>query len=103
MGITLSFESVLKYWPDLLDGAALTLRLSLLAMLVGIAIAIPCAWARADGPALLRRVIGIYVELIRNTPLLIQIYIVFFGLPGIGLRLSADNAALLALALNVGA
>ena len=49
MGITLSFESVLKYWPDLLDGAALTLRLSLLAMLVGIAVAIPCAWARADG------------------------------------------------------
>src|SRR5690606_20356432 len=42
-------------------------------------------------------------EAIRNTPLLIQIYIVFFGLPSMGLRLSADSAALLALALNVGA
>lgn len=103
MGIALNFESVLAYWPDLLDGALLTLRLSLMAMLIGLVIAIPCAWARADGPIAVKRLIGIYVEAIRNTPLLIQIYIVFFGLPGLGVRLSADNAALLALALNVGA
>jgi len=103
MGIALNFESVLAYWPDLLGGALLTLRLSLMAMLIGLAIAIPCAWARADGPVAVKRLIGVYVEAVRNTPLLIQIYIVFFGLPGLGLRLSADNAALLALALNVGA
>ncbi len=103
MGITLSFESVLAYWPSFLSGAALTLRLSLLAMVIGLAIAIPCAWARADGPTALKRAVGVYIELIRNTPLLIQIYIVFFGLPAAGVRMSADNAALLALALNVGA
>ncbi len=103
MGLTLNFQSVLPYWPDFLSGAALTLRLSLMAMLIGLAIAIPCAWARADGPAAVKRLIGVYVELIRNTPLLIQIYIVFFGLPALGVRFSADNAALLALALNVGA
>lgn len=101
--MTLNFQSVLAYWPDFVSGAALTQRLSLFAMLLGLVIAIPCAWARADGPKWLRRIIGVYVELIRNTPLLIQIYIVFFGLPGMGVRLSADNAALLALALNVGA
>lgn len=101
--MNLNFQNVLAYWPDFLSGAALTLRLSLLAMLIGTAIAIPCAWARADGPRWLRRIIGAYVELIRNTPLLIQIYIVFFGLPGLGLRFSADTAALVALALNVGA
>jgi polar amino acid transport system permease protein len=103
MGYTLDFTDVLAYWRELAAGAALTLRLSLSAMLVGLTIAIPFAWARADGPSWLRRAIGVYVEIVRNTPLLIQIYLVFFGLPAIGFRLSPNTAALLALSLNVGA
>lgn len=103
MAINLNFETVLSYWPQFLSGAGLTLRLSLLAMVIGLAIAIPCAWVRAEGPAALSRAVRIYVEIIRNTPLLIQIYIVFFGLPGLGIRMSADSAALVALSLNVGA
>jgi amine acid ABC transporter, permease protein, 3-TM region, His/Glu/Gln/Arg/opine family len=103
MAINLNFETVFAYWPQFLSGAGLTLRLSLLAMVVGLAIAIPCAWARVEGPAALRRAVRGYVEIIRNTPLLIQIYIVFFGLPGLGVRMSADSAALVALSLNVGA
>jgi polar amino acid transport system permease protein len=103
MDLMSDYQGLLPYAGEFLAGAALTLRLSLFAMVIGLMIAIPCAWVRTSGPPALRRAIGVYVELIRNTPLLIQIYLVFFGLPSMGLRLSADNAALLALTLNVGA
>jgi polar amino acid transport system permease protein len=50
-----------------------------------------------------RWIVGAYVEAIRNTPFLIQLFMVFFGLPALGLRLDADTAALLAMVINVGA
>jgi polar amino acid transport system permease protein len=102
-GVIANYGELLPYAGMFLAGAGLTLRLSVLATLLGLCIAVPCAWGRAEGPAVIRRCIGFYVELIRNTPLLIQIYLVFFGLPALGARLSADTAALLALTLNVGA
>ncbi|MDN5567569.1 MAG: amino acid ABC transporter permease, partial [Paracoccus sp. (in: a-proteobacteria)] len=48
-------------------------------------------------------VVGVYVELIRNTPFLIQIFFIYFGLPAIGLSMSPNGAALVALVINVGA
>ena len=61
-----------------------------------------CAWARAEGPRWLQAVVGAYVELIRNTPFIIQLFFVFFGLPSIGLRLSPEVASVLAMVLNLG-
>ena len=52
---------------------------------------------------LLRSIAGAYVEFVRNTPLLIQIFLIFFGLPSLGIRLSSDQAAILALIFNFGA
>jgi polar amino acid transport system permease protein len=99
----LAFAPLLPYWDQFLLGAALTLRLSVSAMMIGTLVAILGAWTRIYGPRPLATAVGVYVEAIRNTPLLIQIYLVFFGLPGAGLRLSADEAALVALTLNVSA
>jgi len=97
------FGDVWNSWDELMLGAWLTVRLSLSAMVLGLVVAIVCALAKTSGPKLLGALVDAYVELIRNTPFLIQLFIVFFGLPVLGLRLEADWAALLAMVVNVGA
>jgi polar amino acid transport system permease protein len=100
---TLDFSAVLAYWPDFLSGALLTLRLAVTATISGFVIGTLCAIGRRSEHAWVARACGAYVELIRNTPLLVQIFLVYFGLSSIGLRLSAVNVAILALVINVGA
>ncbi len=85
---------------DFLQGTLLTLRLSALAMLASLTVAILCGLARNSGPRWLGGPIRVYVEFIRNTPFLVQLYAIFFGLPVIGVRMSADASALLAMVLN---
>lgn len=85
---------------ELLWGAVLTLRLSALAMVFSLVFAVFGAFARTSGPRWLRMLVGGYVEVIRNTPFLVQIFLLYFGLPSLGLRFDANQAALLALVLN---
>ena len=80
-----------------------TLYLSTVTMLFGLAIGVAGAAARLYGRPLLQALVGGYVEVIRNTPLLIQLFIVFFGLPSLGVRLDALTAALISLTINLGA
>ena len=63
----------------------------------------PARWARAEGPAWLQRVVGAYVELIRNTPFIVQLFFVFFGLPSLGVQALARAASVLAMVVNLGA
>jgi len=72
-------------------------------MLIGLAVAVVCAMAKTSGPRPLRWLVNAYVEIIRNTPFLVQIFLIFFGLPSLGLRLSPWQAALIAMVVNVGA
>jgi polar amino acid transport system permease protein len=97
------FGVVWENLPELLAGAAVTLRLSLFAMLFGLVIGPLGAIARISGKRPLRLAVAAYVELIRNTPFLVQLFIIYLGLPRLGLRLSPDVAALVALAVNLGA
>nr|WP_255543060.1 amino acid ABC transporter permease [Azospirillum sp. INR13] len=87
----------------LLGGAWLTIKLSFGAMAIGLVVAILCALGKTSGPKPVRWLINAYIEVIRNTPFLVQIFLIFFGLPTIGLRLSPDVAALIAMVVNVGA
>ncbi|MCC7274249.1 MAG: amino acid ABC transporter permease [Alphaproteobacteria bacterium] len=87
----------------MLAGAWLTIRLAGLAMVLGLAVAVVCAYLRTAGPKPLRALVGAYVEAIRNTPLLIQLYVVFFSLPSLGVRMDANEAALVAMVINLGA
>lgn len=103
MRIELDFASVLAEWPLLWQGVAWTLALTAVATVVGLALGVACAWARSAGPAWLRVLTGSYVELIRNTPFIVQLFFLFFGLPAAGLRLSPEAAAFLAMVLNLGA
>jgi polar amino acid transport system permease protein len=100
---TFSFRDVFAQFDTLLDGAVLTLQLSAITMVAGLAIGIVGALARSWGPPPVRLAAASYVEAIRNTPLLIQIFIIFFGLPGLGVRLDATPAAVAALSINLGA
>ena len=94
---------IAQYWPLILSGIAVTLQLILVGAVLGIALGIACAWVRALGPRWARPIVAGYVELIRNTPFLIQLFFIFFGLPAIGLQMSAIEAANLAMIINLGA
>lgn len=103
MGYQFNFGPVLANFDLLLAGLMVTIRLSAGAMLLGTVVAITCAIAKTGGPRPLRLLVDVYVEVIRNTPFLVQIFFIFFALPAIGIRLSPNTAALTALTINVGA
>lgn len=97
------FGWLAEYYPVLIKGVLVTIELTLVGAVVGIALGIACAWARALGPRWLKPIVAAYVELIRNTPFLIQLFFIFFGLPGIGIHMSEVTAANLAMIVNLGA
>jgi len=101
--IQLDFAAVLVDWPLLVRGALFTLGLTAVATVLGVALGIACARARTHGPAWLRALAAAYVELIRNTPFIVQLFFIFFGLPSLGLRLSSEVASIIAMTLNLGA
>lgn len=103
MNYKFDFTSVFEAWPRLLDGAWLTIELSAIAIVLGFVLGTLCAVARNSKIKPLSWLVGAYVEVIRNTPLLVQVFLVFFGLASIGFRLSAEVAAVTALVVNVGA
>ena len=103
MSYEFEFADVIAYWPELVRGTLNTLVLSALAMLIGMLVAVAGALGKTSGPKWLRIIIDAYIELIRNTPFLIQIFVIFFGLPAAGIRLSSDASALIALVVNVSA
>ncbi|MBL0917589.1 MAG: amino acid ABC transporter permease [Hydrogenophaga sp.] len=94
---------IFERWPMLLDGALMTLKLAAAATLGGFVIGTLCAVGRNSSSRWLARVCTAYVEAIRNTPFLVQIFLVFFGLSSIGLTLDAFTVAIIALTINVGA
>jgi len=100
---TFQFGAVFAAWPLLVRGTWITIQLSAEAMLLGLLVAIACAWGKTAGPRPLRWVINVYIELIRNTPFLVQLFFFYFALPAIGLRWSAHTAALAAMVVNLGA
>ena len=103
MNYAFQFGDVFAAWPLLLKGTWNTIQLSILAMLLGLVVAIGCAWGKTAGPKPVRFTINIYIELIRNTPFLVQLFFFFFALPALGLRWSAYTAALIAMVVNLGA
>ncbi len=99
----LDFAAVLGLWPMLLKGLLLTVALSAVALPLGLVAGIAAAWVRLHGHPALRVVVAAYVELFRNTPFIIQLFFLFFGLPSLGVRLSPALASVIAMVLNLGA
>lgn len=103
MAYQFDFASVFDYTPVLVKGIGVTVELIAFGAVAGVALGIGCAWARTQGPRWLRAPVTAYVEAVRNTPFLIQLFFVFFGLPSLGVQFSEMQAACLAMALNLGA
>ena len=92
-----------EYIPALLNGVATTVGLIVATTVLGGILSVAGAAARRSRIAGLRATAAGYVELIRNTPFIVQLFFVFFGLPSVGLRLSGLSAAVLAMTINIGA
>ena len=103
MAIELNLGAVLSEWPLLLKGVAWTLGLTAAAASLGLLLGVACAWVRSHGPGWSRWGVATYVELIRNTPFIVQLFFIFFGLPALGLRLSPEWSSVLAMVINLGA
>lgn len=103
MRIEFDFLAVLAQWPLLAKGVVWTLGLTAVSAVIGLVVGTLCAWARSSGPLWLRWVVGSYVEVIRNTPFIVQLFFVFFGLPAAGLKLTPEIASVIAMVINLGA
>lgn len=98
-----SFEAILSNWQLLASGAILTLILTAVGASVGLAVGTLGAVSRAWNLPLLSKIFAVYVECIRNTPFLVQLYFIFFGLPALGVKLTSTEASILAMVINLGA
>lgn len=102
MEYTFQFGPLLNYLPQFISGFWLTMLLSIVGIFGGIALGVGCAVASTLPSFLPRFLVRCYVEAMRNTPLLVQIFVIFFGLPNIGVRMSPLTSVFIALVLNNG-
>ena len=103
MPFTFEFGPVWAHFGTILGGVQQTFYLSGVGIMLGLALGVLLAMSRGLVPRLIQRCIDGYIEIIRNTPFLIQLFLIFFGLPVIGLRLNAEQAAILTIMVNLGA
>ena len=103
MAYQFDFAAVLAQGDLLLKGALFTLELTLISTVAGVALGIVGAVVRAWSLRPFNWLFAVYVELIRNTPFIVQLFFIFFGLPALGLRMSEWEAAVLAMVINLGA
>lgn len=97
------FVILQRFLPEFLKGTAVTLELTAVGILLGFAIGLALALSRAYGPKWLRLIAIGFIELFRGTPLLVQLFLIYYGLPSIGLTLSQSVSAYLALGFNSAA
>lgn len=96
-------DLIIKSMPRLLDGARLSLLVSVCAVSIGICLGILVASARLSKIGIFRAIAGAYVAFVRGTPMIVQIFIVHYGLTEFGLSLPAVASGIVALSLNSGA
>lgn len=101
--MTLDFSTLLPYSGVIIEGLVTTLWLTVVTTFAGIALAIVVAYVRDLESGIMSRLLGGYVEVVRNTPFIVQLFFLFFGLPALGIPISATVAALVAMVLNLGA
>jgi polar amino acid transport system permease protein len=93
----------IHYLPDLLRGMLMTLWLTIQGLAAGFVLGLLASLARVYGNKFWKGLAVGYIELFRGTPLLVQLFLIYYGLPGLGITLSRELSAFLAMALNSGA
>ena len=92
-----------SFFKLLIPGITTTVPLTLISFALGLALAVACALIRVGRVPVLEQIVRFYVWVIRGTPLLVQLFIIFYGLPSIGILLDPIPAAIIAFTLSVGA
>lgn len=103
MQYSFDFAPVFAAWPMFLEGAIQTLRMSAISMVAGLALGIVFMLLRISRLGPVRTIAIGYIELIRNTPFLVQVFFIYFGMPTLGIKLGGEEAAILAMSLNCAA
>ena len=98
----LEFSVILERWPQFLAGAEATVIYAVLSLILAVALGLVAALARMSPIAPLRWVARAYIDVVRGTPALVQIFFVYFGLPALGISIAAPVAAVIALGFNSG-
>jgi polar amino acid transport system permease protein len=103
MSYQLNYAGLAPYFPQFVAGVGTTVELTVLSTVGGLLLGTLCAAGRLSRQSWLRVLCGSYIELTRNTPFIVQLFFIFFGLPALGLKLSAWEAGLIAMVFNLGA
>ncbi|HRE25168.1 MAG TPA: amino acid ABC transporter permease, partial [Anaerolineales bacterium] len=103
MDYDFQFNVIWQNWDLFLWGAWLTIQIAMLATALGLVIGMVMAGLQSLRNPLISGAIQFYIEVIRNTPFLVQLFFVYFGLPSLDIKVPASQAALLALTINIGA
>ena len=103
MNFSLDFSSLAPYWPVFLLGAWLTLKMTTVAVIAGVSIGVIVAFAKTSPNRLVARACSGYIEVVRNTPFLVQIFLLYFGLASLGIHMPTFAAAVLAMIVNIAA
>ncbi len=98
----MSMEFIAKYIPTYQKAALLTLRLGVLGILLAIAVGLLCTTVQYYKVPVLRHIVGFYIEVSRNTPLLIQLFFLYYGIPKLGISVTPEQAGVIGLAFLGG-
>lgn len=93
----LNFEFMQKYLPWYIDGAILTVKIAFFGILFSLLVGAFCSIVQYYKVPVIRRIVSVYIEISRNTPLLVQLFFLYFGLPKIGIVWSAEVCAIVGL------
>ena len=103
MDYEFDFAGLTPYYSDILNGLLLTLEITVATTIIGVFTRILGAACLIGNNKFLQKIVGGSVEVIRNTPFIVQLFFVFFGLPSLGVKLTALEAGMLAMIINLGA
>lgn len=103
MNFSLDFSSLAPYWPVFLRGAWLTLKMTTVAIVFGVSIGVFVAFAKSSKNLLVAKACAAYIEAVRNTPFLVQIFLLYFGLASLGVHMPTFAASVLAMIINIAA
>ncbi|MCA2017431.1 amino acid ABC transporter permease [Vibrio tritonius] len=103
MNYHLNFSGLTPYLPQFVAGLSTTVELTAISTVGGLLLGTLCAWVKTSQLTPLKWLCSVYIEVIRNTPFIVQLFFIFFGLPALGVKLSAWEAGLIAMVVNLGA
>lgn len=98
----LNFDFIARYLPLYVDAAILTVKIAFFGIVFALAIGMVCSIVQYYRVPVIHRIISVYIEISRNTPLLVQLFFLYFGLPKIGIVWSAEVCAIVGLAFLGG-